>query len=350
MKSASPPGASYQGKSAGDRGMTYHLTNRKGVALLMVLWIMVLLMVIVFEFSYIARSDIDMVANFKDSVRAYYLSLAGIDAAIREIIRPSAFQYIDEEGQLAFGQTVSTEEGEATVTGQSDQFERTDAVLGSGRFSYYLIDEDSKININTATREVFARLLSQLGIDMGVEQDEIIDAIFDWRDRDQEHRMNGAEDDYYNSLPVPYDCKDGKFDSVNELLLVKGITPELFYGPEVYGEPSSLLTESPLGLRDLLTTYGHQINKNTAPDEVLYATLPESDAYRIISDREQFPRHGREGQSRYFTVISQGIIDASGIVHTIRATISKLGATVRINYWKDNYIDLHDMRRTWSSE
>ena len=43
-------------------------------------------------------------------------------------------------------------------------------------------------------------------------------------------RAQGAEDDYYMSLPEPYHCKNAHFDSVDELLLVKGVTPQLLYG------------------------------------------------------------------------------------------------------------------------
>jgi len=55
-------------------------------------------------------------------------------------------------------------------------------------------------------------------------------SILDWRDPDDLYRMNGAEPDYYQSLKEPYRCKNGNLDSIEELLLVRGVTPELFYG------------------------------------------------------------------------------------------------------------------------
>jgi general secretion pathway protein K len=177
---------------------------------------------------------------------------------------------------------------------------------------------------------------------MGVEQDEILDSILDWKDRDHEHRMNGAEDDYYNSLPDPYDCKDGNFDTIEELLLIKGITPELFYGSGALDKPQGALSGiSALGLKDLLTTYSYEVNKNTAPEEVLYATLSEGEANRILNQRDQTPFQGTQGQSKYFTIISQGTVDNSNVVHTIKATVSKLGDTVKIKYWHDNYVEFY---------
>jgi general secretion pathway protein K len=67
----------------------------------------------------------------------------------------------------------------------------------------------------------------------------IVDSIMDWRDKDNFHRANGAEDEYYLALPEPYKCKNGDFTSIEELLLVRGVTPEIFYG----------------GLKDMVTVY-----------------------------------------------------------------------------------------------
>jgi general secretion pathway protein K len=71
------------------------------------------------------------------------------------------------------------------------------------------------------------------------EKDIIVDSILDWRDNDDLRRLHGAEDEYYQSLPDPYRAKNDDFESVEELLLVKGITPEIFHG----------------GLKNIVTVY-----------------------------------------------------------------------------------------------
>jgi len=58
----------------------------------------------------------------------------------------------------------------------------------------------------------------------------IVDSILDWRDENDLHRINGAENAYYQALSDPYDCKNGDFDAIEELLMVRGITPDIFYG------------------------------------------------------------------------------------------------------------------------
>lgn len=59
---------------------------------------------------------------------------------------------------------------------------------------------------------------------------EIADSILDWLDEDEEPRPYGAEQEYYSVLPTPYEPKNGPIDSVEELLLVRGVTPDLLFG------------------------------------------------------------------------------------------------------------------------
>ena len=89
----------------------------------------------------------------------------------------------------------------------------------------------------------------------------ILDSIQDWRDANEEHRLNGAESDYYQSLPVPYRSKNADFDAVEELLQVQGVTREI-----LYGRP-----DTP-GLIEYLTVWGTgAVNVNTASPAVLRA-------------------------------------------------------------------------------
>lgn len=62
--------------------------------------------------------------------------------------------------------------------------------------------------------------------------EEVADSILDYLDDDDEPRAYGAESEYYLSLPSPYEPKDGPLDSVEELLLVKGVTPWMLFGAD----------------------------------------------------------------------------------------------------------------------
>lgn len=61
---------------------------------------------------------------------------------------------------------------------------------------------------------------------------EISEAIFDWIDEDSDVREHGAENEYYQTLNPPYECKNSKLETLDELLLIRGITPQLLFGED----------------------------------------------------------------------------------------------------------------------
>jgi general secretion pathway protein K len=142
-------------------------------------------------------------------------------------------------------------------------------------------DESGKININKMT-DLSGILLNNMLVNLGIDKeqaDTIVDSILDWKDGDDLHRLHGAEDEYYQSLPVPYKARNAPLETIEELLLVKGMTPEILYG-----------TEEKPGLVGFITIYGtnDKINVNLAPREVLAAVpgMTEDAVERLIDRRE----------------------------------------------------------------
>lgn len=127
--------------------------------------------------------------------------------------------------------------------------------IGDMACDVYIEDEGGKINLNTINDEnrgLFADFLISKDIDHK-DADIITDSILDWIDKDELHHINGAETPYYESLPEPYKAKNGQFDSIEELILVKGVTPLIFDK-----------------IRNDITVYGtDKININFATKEVL---------------------------------------------------------------------------------
>jgi len=131
---------------------------------------------------------------------------------------------------------------------------------------------------------MFETALHNLFQALQVEEDPT-DAILDWLDPDDEPRPDGAESDYYAGLETPYACKNGPMDSIEELLLIKGITPELFFNARLYLDSQSMDGKNaeglePLALSDLFSVHGDPrgcINVNTARAELLDALLSASD-------------------------------------------------------------------------
>jgi type II secretory pathway component PulK len=91
-------------------------------------------------------------------------------------------------------------------------------------FAYGLTDEAGKINLNSASLEMLLKLPGMTA--------ELAASIIDWRDEDSDVSTGGAEDEYYLLLSEPYNCKNAEFETVDEVLLVKGASEELLYGED----------------------------------------------------------------------------------------------------------------------
>ena len=255
-----------------------------GVALIVVLLLLTLLLTIVGEFAQAMRLEAVTATNFRLALGETWLAEAAYHRALAEILPEVLTHELDPSGLLGFRRT---------RIGLLRIPERLDVLVGPGRLSYRLTDETGRLNLNRASREVLDRLLLELGVEKSA-RDMIVDSIQDWRDPNEEHRLNGAESDHYMGLPVPHRSKNADFDSVDELLQVQGVTREI-----LYGRP-----EAP-GLAEHLTVWGTGgVNVNTASPLVLRAmgfAVPEVETLvgrRPYSDLAQLPPGLRRGTQR----------------------------------------------------
>ena len=99
--------------------------------------------------------------------------------------------------------------------------------LGEQLLEIRIINEASLIDLNTADRDLLLALMMAVGV-QEAEPDSLVDAILDWRDEDDLHLVNGAEDPDYAAAGLPYGAKDGPFDSLEELQQVIGFNKELY--------------------------------------------------------------------------------------------------------------------------
>ena len=152
---------------------------------------------------------------------------------------------------------------------------KSEDFFDNASFKLLIEDEGGKIAVNRLVsgnaynplvRDLLLRLLT--GPYFRLEQikaAELLDAIKDWIDADDEVTGAGAEGAFYAGLERPYAAKNAPLDCIEELLMVKGMTRDLFYGT----------AESP-GLAQCLTVFGDgKININTAPKPVLRALAAE---------------------------------------------------------------------------
>jgi DNA uptake protein ComE-like DNA-binding protein len=117
----------------------------------------------------------------------------------------------------------------------------------SGAVRFGLENESAKLNVNTllaqgAEDQATNRLMALPGM-----TPPVADAILDWLDADTTPRANGCEQDYYSQLDPPYAPRNGPIAALDELLLVRGVTPELLYGADQNRNYAIDLNESPRG-------------------------------------------------------------------------------------------------------
>jgi general secretion pathway protein K len=235
----------------------YRLANEQGVALILVLWIFIFLFVVAFDFSASVREEATAAHRYGDETQGYYLAVAGFEKGLYEFLNQST------------GRDLQPAEKRV------DLFDGTwlEEKIGEGTFRVRLLDEGGKININRVDEDTLRRIFTNLGMDEGL-RNTLVDCIMDWRDPDDLHRLNGAENDYYLSLSPSYTAKNGPFDTVEELLWVKGMTPELFYGnPEANGGSGD--GGPGIGLREIFTVDSpiDRVNLRTASAEVIHAVM-----------------------------------------------------------------------------
>jgi type II secretory pathway component PulK len=193
--------------------------GRDGVALIVVLWVMVVLSLMVYSLGQSMRTEYAASVSHADRLKALEVAKSGIDKAIAFVENdPSPVA-----GPLSTWQSNDTEfesipVGDGTFTLIHPYFDQ------EGVVQHGLWDESSKLSLNIANKDMLMKL-------PGMTED-IADSIIDWRDSDENASPRGAENPYYKSLQPPYACKNGDFETVEELLYVRGMTPEILYGED----------------------------------------------------------------------------------------------------------------------
>lgn len=103
-----------------------------------------------------------------------------------------------------------------------------------GTIRFGLTPESARLNVNNASPEQLAQLMTPLLGELGIENpQDLINALLDWREPGSRPRPGGARDEYYNTLKPPYNCKGGPLDTVEEMLLIRGFSAAVLYGEDV---------------------------------------------------------------------------------------------------------------------
>jgi general secretion pathway protein K len=315
-----------------------HAERERGMALVIVIWAVTFFVVVLSAFAFTMRIELEEATRFAEAAQAHALAEAGIDRVLAELIRAN-------RGSGGIGSELAVAD-----------------TLGRGSYRAVVRDEEARIALNRVSAEVLARLLEQTGVKDPDLRTEIADAIMDWRDADDLRRLHGAEDAYYQERVPAYHARNGAFRSLEELLLIKGMTREILDGtvrdPE---RMADLATADPgdrafgpgeyLGLRPFLSVHGSgRVNVTTASLDVLVAVgMSEAEARAMVEARrtgaglDQLPAGAggiaAVGASAIFAVESVGRVADSPVRARIAAVVRNEGLPgqprYRIIAWKE---------------
>ena len=244
------------------------LKDDRGFALILTILVISLIVMLTLQFNVSMRNDLTSSVNFRDGVLLNAIARSGFNCAMGLLAEDAATSDFDSLNEL-WAQT----EGFSEISG---------SMFTDGRFVVGISDLSGRIQINRlvdgsgkvvqAQRDLLVRFLSseEFGMDPDAVEN-LVDAIKDWMDPDDEVTRFGAENAYYASLETPYSCGNMPLEFLSELLLIRGMTKELFYG-----------TKERPGIAGYLSVCGDGgININTAPPLVLKALSEGLDDERV---------------------------------------------------------------------
>jgi general secretion pathway protein K len=291
-----------------------------------VLWIVLIIAFIAFSLAAAARVEVTATQNTFDSERAFFMAKGAAEVVFQSLQKPQVLEKApvhEKNGVYVFP-------------------------FDSGQAVVELETHDGFIDINSADDKLLASLFESLGIDT-LLRNELVDSILDWRDADDVARPYGAEiKDYGQAEPGARQLppNDG-FEDIEELLLLKHMPPQLFYG-QVQFDAATNGHRKISGLRDLVTVSSglNGINVNGASVDVLAAVpgVARSLAATIVAARADEPFKNledlakripelRDSEALKYLGTEKG--PATSIVSIATAQPSGISRTVRLNFARE---------------
>ena len=218
---------------------THAIRRLRGSALMIVLVVVMIVSLGAYTFSELMFTHNETATLSSQNIQAKWLVDAGIDVARVHLLQPHEQRMSaggDFDNPTVFQAVNVITDPDPNMTGNFTLIApNLDSDGYTAGFRFGLEDESSRLNLNALT------LADKYATDGGREMlmalpgmtVDIADAIMDWIDDDDETREFGAEFDYYQSLGSPYEPNNGPFNTVEELLLVRGVMPELLFGADI---------------------------------------------------------------------------------------------------------------------
>ena len=319
------------------------IVNKRGVAILITLTIITLLIVTTLELNRQARSAVLSAATTRDRITLSEMTSSAVNFAMAMLVKDKEVSTIDSvqedwadpEKIKALLNDAAFDEGSLTLS-ISDELGRIQLNA--------LVEYPDVQNFNQPQRSLMDRFL-RLALSSSETTEDIdpaatiLNSMKDWLDSGDDDAitgLSGAESDYYEDLDPPYRCKNGIITHLSELILIKGVIPEVYYGMEDTAGISRYvtvngMTEGGGNTGGNTATFKGKININTAELPVLTALLPEENqdlAQAIFDHRLEKSglvyTHDLSGKTWYKQVPGAGDIEINPELITTQSDIFKI--------------------------
>lgn len=280
-------------------GIRHH--SQSAIALVIVMIAIFVLTMLAAGFAYSMKVETKLAQNANNETELEWLGRSGVEYA-RWVLALSLDPRMNYD---SLDQPWATGSGSLGPTNNPIAEVQKTVHLGNGTFTWEIKDLERKVNINTADERILHQALNLMGADAG-EMTPVIGSILNWiASGNNIHHLQGADNNDYQSMG--YSLKAGPIDDISELLFVRGITPELYWGANSTNHPPAAFQATrdhhfgfqqptfTAGLVDLFTPVSAgRININTASSEVLQL-IPGVDA--MIADAIVAGRGGEDDGS-----------------------------------------------------
>ncbi len=258
--------------------------SKKGAALLVALWVLIILSLIVGSFAFEIQLEAMLVSHQRKKFHAEMAAYSGLEYARAILDQQANAKELEIEDMAedldGFMQAALFIKRGLSTTSKIE--------LDDSTFHVTLKSAEAGRNINLLVRGEWLEIFEMANIP-STEWDTMIDCLEDWIDEGDLHQLNGAESDdpFYQDRGYP--VKNGPLDSVEELLLIKGWGEDVLFGKEEDEESDAIF-----GIANLLTVWGDgKVNLNTATADVLLS-YAEYEDWELASVLEA--RNGEDGE------------------------------------------------------
>jgi type II secretory pathway component PulK len=221
-------------------GLRTAAPRRGGFVIVAVLMVITVLSLAAYQYSALMDAEVMAAERIRKTAEAKALADSGVHFALAVTADPDAFAgYLNSnpyDNAGVFQSVLVKEGGSARSQGRFSLMSidyAAEAGVDSLPTRFGLTDEAGKLNPNALfALDSSGRVLHDALMALPNMTDDVAWSIVDWIDPDEEPNTGGAEAQYYLGRQPSYQCKNAPLDTIEELLLVKGVTPSLLFGTD----------------------------------------------------------------------------------------------------------------------